>query len=50
MEAEPHGGKGGGETVPDGEELCGQVCAGRQPEGLGQLVKGIHEQEIRKVQ
>src|SRR5699024_10140696 len=43
-------GKGRRETFPDGEYLCGEVRAGRQPDRLGQLIEGIHEQEVREVQ
>ena len=37
------------ETVPDGEQLAGQVRTGCQPESLGQLIKRIHEKKVRKI-
>ena len=50
METEPRGGKRRREAVSDGEQLVGKVSTGRKPESLCQLIEGIHEQKIRKVQ
>lgn len=50
METEPRGGKRRREAVPNGEQLAGKVSTGRKPESLCQLIEGIHEQKIRKVQ
>ena len=50
MKAEPHPGKSGGEPIPDRKYLCGEVCTWSQPERLGQLAKGVHEQEVGQVQ
>ena len=50
METEPRGGKHCREAVPNGKQLCGEVRTGRKPESLCQLIEGIHEQKIRKVQ
>ena len=50
METEPRGGKCCREAAPDRKQLAGEVSAGRKPESLCQLIEGIHEQKIRKVQ
>ncbi len=49
VKTQPQGGKRCRETVPDGEYLCGEVRAGCQPDRLGQLIEGIHEQEVGEV-
>ena len=50
LETEPRGGKCCREAVPNGKQLAGEVSTGRKPESLCQLIEGIHEQKIRKVQ
>ena len=50
METEPRGGKRRREAVPARKQLAGEVSTGRKPESLCQLIEGVHEQEIRKVQ
>ena len=50
LETEPRGGKRCREAVPDRKQLAGEVRTGRKPKSLCQLIEGIHEQKIRKVQ
>ena len=49
LQARRRGGKRHRKSIPDGEQLCGKVRAWGGPEGLGQVDKGIAEQQIGEI-